>query len=379
MRSSNQKPSKESTAKAIASLPKVEGKTYAQPQVQIAILLDVSGSMDGLINQAQSELWKIINSFEDVTFDGKEPEIRVALYSYGMSDSSGGLYLSRLMPLTTDLDRVSESLFALKTSGSSEYCGSVLYAAADGLAWSTKGSDLKAIIIAGNETFAQGPIPSKKGITQATQRGVVTHAIHCGDAQRGISDGWRDAARQGEGQFMNIDQDAKQQYIETPYDDEIEKLGDTINKTYIPYGEDGMRGAQNQVAQDRNAKKMSKSSMVQRSLAKSSKYYSNATWDLIDAVKRGQVKVKDLKEAQLPEAFKNKTTQARLALIEEITKERARLKSELAKLKVKHEAFVSAKRAALSGQTKRIDSAIINALKAQAKSLGFSLSTPTKP
>src|SRR5437870_686414 len=34
-----------------------------KPLVQIAILLDTSGSMDGLIEQAKSQLWKICNEF----------------------------------------------------------------------------------------------------------------------------------------------------------------------------------------------------------------------------------------------------------------------------------------------------------------------------
>ncbi len=38
-------------------------KSLEKPLVQIAILLDTSGSMSGLINQARAQLWSIVNEF----------------------------------------------------------------------------------------------------------------------------------------------------------------------------------------------------------------------------------------------------------------------------------------------------------------------------
>jgi hypothetical protein len=35
----------------------------ARPTVQIAILLDTSNSMDGLIGQAKTQLWNVVNEF----------------------------------------------------------------------------------------------------------------------------------------------------------------------------------------------------------------------------------------------------------------------------------------------------------------------------
>ncbi|MDF1788917.1 MAG: hypothetical protein P1U82_23855, partial [Verrucomicrobiales bacterium] len=34
-----------------------------QPKVQLALLLDTSNSMDGLIEQAKTQLWKVVNTF----------------------------------------------------------------------------------------------------------------------------------------------------------------------------------------------------------------------------------------------------------------------------------------------------------------------------
>jgi hypothetical protein len=42
-------------------------------KVQIDLLLDTSNSMDGLIDQAKSQLWKVVNTFIDARRDGVPP------------------------------------------------------------------------------------------------------------------------------------------------------------------------------------------------------------------------------------------------------------------------------------------------------------------
>ena len=46
-----------------------------QPTVQIAILLDTSNSMDGLIAQAKTQLWNVVNEFVRAKKDGRPPAI----------------------------------------------------------------------------------------------------------------------------------------------------------------------------------------------------------------------------------------------------------------------------------------------------------------
>src|SRR4051812_18188401 len=60
------------------------------PLVQLAILLDTSNSMDGLIEQAKSQLWKIANELAYAKRHGKNPTLQVALYEYGNDSLSPG-------------------------------------------------------------------------------------------------------------------------------------------------------------------------------------------------------------------------------------------------------------------------------------------------
>ena len=60
-----------------------EGHAPRSPSVQIALLLDTSNSMDGLIEQAKSQLWSVVNEFIRAKRDGRPPALEVALYEYG--------------------------------------------------------------------------------------------------------------------------------------------------------------------------------------------------------------------------------------------------------------------------------------------------------
>src|SRR5688572_17798159 len=147
----------------LASLPSSAVSPPSSPkkqQIMLALLLDTSNSMDGLIDQAKSQLWKIVNELAQAKCgDGAVPDIQIALYEYGNSGlpvTSG--YIRQVSPFTTDLDVVSDKLFALRTNGGDEYCGQVIKTSLNELAWSSSSEDLKMIFIAGNEPFNQGHV-----------------------------------------------------------------------------------------------------------------------------------------------------------------------------------------------------------------------------
>ena len=91
-------------------------------KIKIALLLDTSNSMDGLINQAKSQLWKIVNELALAKCEGEKPTVKIALYEYGndrLTASEG--YIRMVTPLTNDLDQISQDLFGLTTNGGSEF------------------------------------------------------------------------------------------------------------------------------------------------------------------------------------------------------------------------------------------------------------------
>src|SRR3954465_14738362 len=162
---------------SFAAAPRRDDAPVGKQSIMLALLLDTSNSMDGLIDQAKSQLWKIVNELAAARCDDKtRPTIKIALYEYGNSGLPATLgYIRQVSPLTNDLDLISEKLFALRTNGGEEYCGQVIKTSLDKLEWSTSGADLKLIFIAGNEPFTQGEVPYRASCTLAKQRDVVVN------------------------------------------------------------------------------------------------------------------------------------------------------------------------------------------------------------
>lgn len=318
----------------------ISAESINDTKVQVAILLDVSGSMDGLIEQAKSRLWNIVNTLTTLKFKGESPQIEIALYAYGTGNRYDGDYMYQITPLTTDLDLISEKLFALRTSGSEEYCGTVISRATKELEWASNESDMKLIYIAGNEIFEQGKISYKTSIPQALRKAIYVNAIHCGNPESGIRDLWKDAAVRGKGKFFNIDSNAKVRYIETPYDDKISSYNQRLNDTYISYGRLGYEKQANQVTQDRNAAFISKANSAERIVSKSKSVYKNSSWDLVDMVKEDKAALNKIKKEELPAELQDKSKAEIQEIIAKKEKERSDIQKEIADLGKKRQEYI---------------------------------------
>ncbi len=357
-----------------ASLPVGEPDGHWVPRIQVALLLDTSNSMDGLIEQAKTQLWNFVNEFVTAHRDGERPELQVALFEYGNSGLSiADGYIRRVLPLTTDLDRVSQQLFALRTNGGDEYCGQVIAEAVAKLDWSQAPDDLKVIFIAGNEPFNQGPVDYHDSCRAAIAKGIVVNTIHCGSEQQGINGQWKDGALLAEGKYMTIDQNAVAVHVEAPQDAEIARLGEQLNETYIPFGAQGHAGSQNQMAQDSNAQSASPGGAVQRAVSKASGFYRNATWDLVDAVNQEMVDLKDIKTEDLPEPMREMNLEQQQAFIQDTMRQRAQLQKQIRLLNEQRQAHVAhvMEEQAESSRSDTLNAAMTKAAREQAAGKGF--------
>jgi hypothetical protein len=346
----------------------------AQNKVQIALLLDTSNSMDGLIDQAKTQLWKVVNTFIDARRDGKAPFVEVALYEYGNNNQPvGNNYIRLVQPLTRDLDEVSKQMFALKTNGGEEYCGAVIQRAMADLTWDSNPKTYKVIFIVGNEPFTQGPVDPRQACRDGFSKGVTINTIHCGSRSDGISGSWHDGAALAGGKFMIIDQDRAVCHIPAPQDDRISKLGEELNKTYLGYGKLRETSAEKQSAVDQDAVANKASGAdVQRAVCKSSSNYSNASWDLVDAVRDAKLDVATLRKDELPESLRSLSADELKAHVEKASQQRAALQATIGKLNKEREAYVAEerKKQAAAGE-KTLDEVMVETTRAQASALGY--------
>ncbi|MHC4839572.1 MAG: vWA domain-containing protein [Planctomycetota bacterium] len=348
-----------------------------KPKVQLAILLDTSGSMQGLIDQARGQLWKIVNEFAFMKQDGEMPDVEVALYEYGNDGiAKGENWVRQIVGLSTDLDKISQELFALSTNGGEEYCGAVIRSAVGSLKWSTHKDDYRAIFIAGNEPFTQGGVAWDEQCKEAIKAGIVVNTIHCGSYEEGVNSKWQAGALLADGSYMAIDHNSAVVHIDSPHDKEIIKLGESLNATYVPYGKAGKEGSSNQTAQDDNSNKAGGGSNVNRALQKKNHTYRNDRWDLVDAVDNEKVKLEDVKKEDLPEALKKMTTEELKKHLDEKRKERVEIKKKLAELEIKRNEYVAEKRAEMADGEETLDDAMIKAINEQAGKRNFKKEAP---
>jgi hypothetical protein len=348
----------------------------AQRKIQVALLLDTSNSMDGLIEQAKTQLWSIVNEMATARADGKIPDIQIALYEYGNDRlSAEGNYIRQVVPLTSDLDKISQELFALRTNGGNEFCGAVIGKSIQESGWSSSPRDLKLIYIAGNEPFNQGRIDFKTTCAAAIRKGIVVNTIFCGDYQEGVRSFWKEGADLADGKYLNIDPNQTTVFTETPFDSKINELNGKLNETYIAFGAGGSLKKENQTAQDVNAAVYSPAAAAERTISKSSSAYRADDWDLVDAVKNQKVKASELNVQDLPEEYRGKSATEIKAMVEKKSEERTRIQNEIQTLSVKRQEFIQAK-AKESGQTNTLNAAMSKAMRERAMKLGFTFPNP---
>ena len=345
----------------------------AQPKIQIAILLDTSSSMDGLIDQARQQIWQVVNEFSTATRHGVKPTLEVAVFEYGNNTiSADNGYIRQVSALTGELDQVSEALFSLTTNGGDEYCGLVIQSAVAQLKWSDSKDDIKAIFIAGNEPFTQGPTPFSEAIAAAKTRGIVVNTIHAGDQAEGVNTGWKDGAVLAGGSFMSINQDHQVAHVNAPQDEKIAELNAQLNQTYIPYGTEGKAKHERQVMQDSASSEISAGLMAKRARSKSSSYYENSSWDLVDAHTNGKVDLDTVESANLPEEMRSMDKAERKNHVERAAASRKKRQEEILILSKERDAYVAEERKKQAKENvSTVEDALITAVRQQGESKSY--------
>jgi len=353
--------------------------------IDLVLCLDVSGSMNGLIDSAKIRLWDIVNELARLK---PTPNLRVALYSYGATayPAEKG-WVRKEVDLTEDLDDVYKALNALRTGGGDEYVARVTKTALDEQKWSADKNALKIIFVAGNE-----PVDQDKQVTlddvaaNAKKAGVVINTIYCKYGHDNEIAGWSAFSARCGGKHMDIDMNkaATQVVVKTEYDEQIIQLGNELNKTYVAYGREGKDRAANQAAQDKNAATAPiapgaggapapMAAAIARAESKAGALYRNSTWDLVDKMKEKDFDITKIKDEDLCDELKKLKPEERLAFLKKKAEERSGIQKKIADLSAKRQKKVEeelAKKPKTDAE-KALDEALKTIIHDQAKNKGF--------
>lgn len=345
----------------------------ASPKIQVAILLDVSGSMEGLIEQAKAQLWNMVSVMGKAQCNNNTtPKIEIALYEYGRStNSKADGYVKQISGFTGDLDLLSKNLFSLTTNGGDEYCGHVIYTSLKDLQWDASAGSYKVIFIAGNEDFLQGDVLYTNACREAKQKGVIVNTIYCGDSLQGVREHWNLNSECGSGSFTVINQNEKIDDIPTPYDSIIFSLNEKLNGTYIAYGTAGAGMMAMQSNVDKMNYSMNKSVAVKRATVKSnSKLYKNESWDMVDAEGFDDKFIEKLDKKTLPDSLKNKTNDELKKIVKAKGEQRAGIQKQITEVNAQREAYITkekTKNALNKSNVATLETEIEKIIKNQAK------------
>ena len=350
--------------------------------IDLVLCLDVSNSMDGLIDSAKIKLWDVVNELAKVK---PTPNLRVALYSYGHNSypRENG-WVRKDLDLTTDLDEVYAKLTALKTNGGTEYVARVTQTALKDLKWSDGDKSLKVIFVCGNEPADQDREVKLDDVAAlARKTGVVINTIYCGSAGNAEAAGWKSYATMANGAYANIDQDrAKRDLvasIKTPHDAELLKLSEKLNTTYVAFGgKTGEDAAKRQVAADQAAGVAAPAAALARAESKANALYKNSTWDLVDRMKDDpKFDVTKLKDDELCDEMKKLKPGERVEYLKKKAAERTQIQKEINDLSAKRAKVVEEerKKQPKTDGEKALDEALKGIIREQAKAKGFEVPT----
>lgn len=351
----------------------------ANPIVEIAICLDTSGSMEGLIDAARQKIWAIVNEF---VFAEPQPVLRVALLTYGNDGHSAeNGWVQQKVGLTEDLDMVSKLLFEQVTNGGTELVGRVVSAATKRLPWSTHPDALKLIVVAGNESADQDTTVRFADASKAAiSSDIMVNAIFCGALNHVDAAGWRQVAQLADGQFAAIDHNQGTLVMATPMDTQLASLSADLNLTYLAFGERGDWYGSNQIAQDNNATLLNGEAAATRAFCKANGLYNCASWDLVDAMKGPDFDLTKIETKALPVVMQTMSPEQQILHIETKGKERAAIQSKINALAAERQKFIDAELQKQNlDNSKSFDNAFTMALRSQAEAKGYRFPTKEAP
>ena len=175
---------------------------------------------------------------------------------------------------------------------------------------------------------------------------------------------WKDGAIRTKGSYIAINSDKRTVHIPSPYDDRILEKNNALNATYVAYGTLGRAKMAEQTQQDDNAQSYGSANAVKRAVSKSSHFYKNEKWDLVDAEEVEEINYDTLDKTALPAELKDKSSLEIKKHVAQKRKEREEIQEEIADLNKKRRDYV-AKQATKTDN--ELQNALIDAIKKQAQ------------
>jgi len=340
--------------------------------IELLFVLDTTGSMGGMLEGAKAKIWGIVNDVLQQRGNAGAT-IRVGLVAYR---DRGDAYVTRITPLSDNLDSVYSQLMGLRPEGGGDGPEDVRSALAEALragGWSAPGARTSQVMfLVGDapphDNYRNLPSTSTSA-REASRRGIIVNAIQCGsDADTTMA--WRNVAQYGGGEYFAIAQDGGVEVMVTPYDEQLAQLGAQMGGTYMAYGrseERRVRESAQVSMESRVAAAAPPAARADRALNKAlnDKAYDDS--DLVQKAEAGALALPSIAEAELPDSLRKIAPAQRQAALDKAVAERKALREKIVVLSKQRDQYLAEQRSKKGGAKTGFDAAVSSALAKQIK------------
>ena len=340
-----------------------------KPVVEVAFVIDTTGSMTDLIEGAKAKIWYIA---EKMVSGKPTPQVKMALVAFR---DKGDEYVTKVFDLTDNIDKVYEDLMGFEAKGGGDTPENVnlaLYEAVHKLSWSKDQKALRIIYLVGDSpphTDYKDVQEYAKTAEEAVRNGIYINTILCG-ANQDTKKIWLEIADAAEGSFIAVAQSGGVKEVSTPFDDKLSELNRELLGTVVAYGTDDDKESAGELRV--------KAGLYDAPAGASRAVYSLKSGevvtggkDLVEASAEDDSVMEDLDEGELPENMKSMTDEERKKFIEEKKEERDKILKEIEQLSKKRETYIRDELSKSDEKKEGFDEKALDALKKQAEKKGI--------
>lgn len=327
------------TLLATTAVPALAHGVVRADRIEVAFVLDTTGSMSGLIDNARRKIWSIANTISRANPDA---DVRMGLVAYR---DFGDDYVVRTFQMTPDLQEVNALLWKFRASGGGdgpEAVNEALDAGVSKIQWSHSSDTRRLLFLVGDappHMDYQGP-HYPEILKEARKHDITVNTVQAGD-WRETRQYWQTIARMGGGRYIAIAQDGGlTTHYDSPWDDEILELQRRIDKTVIPYGK---RAQQRQLQERLDSKSYAKDrgAVAESSYLIGKGKVTTGAGDLVDDLESGRVDLNAVPQEQLPDAVAGLSAEDRDAYVAQKQEERRKLSAQMKELVAKRDDYVA--------------------------------------
>lgn len=346
-----------------------------QKKIEVAFVLDTTGSMSGLIQGAKDNIWSIASSMASAE---SAPIIKMGLVAYR---DRGDDYVTKVADLSADLDTNYGTLMGFQAAGGGDHRESVnkaLHDAVEKLSWSKDQDTYRVIFLVGDappQTKYQDEMQFPEIVKLAQSKGIIINTILCGSDKQTLSP-WKQIANLGQGEFFQVTQSGNAVAIATPYDDQIASLSKQLDNTRLYYGDAHTKEMKRKKTA---ATELFNSEASAASIARKAEFNTSRSGahnftggnELVNDVMTGQMDLSKIEREQLPEELQALKPEERTKVVEQKSATRKRLQQEIAKLSQQRHAYIKTELAESNADENSIDNRIYQTVRSQASAKGL--------